>query len=177
MSSILRTFAAVSITATMLAFGGSALASPGHGLSSEQKAQLEAPRQAERAARTELRKALAGQIENGKIDRAALAQQIAAEKQAQAKLKTARDAVLTPEQKAAHASGKHGEGKKAGKEHHGDKANRLNLSDKQKEEIQKRMAAQPAGDRGVDRMIDRFDAMTPVLTPAQRAELARALRK
>ena len=175
MSRILRTFASVSATLAMLALGTTALASPNHGLSKEQKARLEAPREAERAARAELKKAIATQIENGKIDRAALASQIAAEKQAEANLKAARESVLTPEQKAKRA--KHADGKKGKKEHRAVKENRLNLSEQQKEEIQKRMAAEPKSDRGVERMIDRFDAMTPVLTPAQRTELARELRK
>jgi Spy/CpxP family protein refolding chaperone len=177
MSIIIRRFASTSVALAALVLGGTALASPGHAqLTPDQKAKLEAPKQAERAARAELDAALAAQIEKGAIDRAALAPQIAKEKQAEANVKAALDAVLTPEQKAEMQ--KHRDEHKAkqgeGKRHH-EGAN-LNLTPEQKAQIKARMAAEPKGDRGVERKIDRFDAMVPVLTQAQRAQLAAKLR-
>jgi Spy/CpxP family protein refolding chaperone len=176
----IRMFTSLSLAVAALSLGGSALASPGHSiLTPDQKAKLEAPKQAERAARSELNKALAGQIERGVIDRAALAQQIAAEKQAEANVKATLDTVLTPEQKAEmqkrreEHKAKGEEGKKGEHREHA----RLNLTPQQRETIKTRMQAEPKADHGVDRRIDRFDAMVPVLTQAQRAALAAHLRK
>ena len=176
MSTRIRWFASTSVALAALALGGAALASPGHSLlTPDQKAKLEAPKQAERAARAELDKALATQIERGAIDRAALAPQIAAEKQAQANVKATLDSILTAEQKAEMQ--KHREEHKAKKGEGKQQHEHLNLTPEQKEQIRARMAAEPKGDRGVERKIDRFEAMVPVLTPAQRTELAAKLRK
>jgi Spy/CpxP family protein refolding chaperone len=174
-SSIVRTFASVSFAVAALTLGGSALASEGHAsLTPAQKAQLEAPRRAEHAARAELNKALAAQIERGAIDRALLAPQVAAEKQARASLETAFESVLTAEQKAEmHKRREARQANEGERKHH----ERLNLTEEQKTQIRARMAGEPKGDRGVERRIDRYDAMAPVLTPAQRAELAATLRK
>jgi Spy/CpxP family protein refolding chaperone len=176
MSSTVRVFASTSIALAMLTLGGAALASPGRSvLTPDQKAKIEAPKQAERVARTDLDKALATQIERGAIDRTALAPQVAAEKQARANFKAALDAILTAEQKAEMKKHREERGAKKGegKQHE----HFLNLTSEQKEQIRARMAAEPKGDRGVDRRIDRYEAMAPVLTPAQRAELAAKLRK
>jgi Spy/CpxP family protein refolding chaperone len=174
MSSRIRHFASISLALATLALGATALASPGSAaLSPDQKAKLDAPKQAERAARADLNKVLAQQVEAGAVDRAALAPQIAAEKQAHANVKATLDAILTPEQKAEMQ--KHREEHQA--KHEGERRERFQLTREQKEQLHARMAAEPKGDRGVDRMIDRYHAMVPILTPAQRAELANDLRK
>jgi hypothetical protein len=196
MSQKIRSLVSASLVLATLALAGSALAAPGqpHGaralpsLTQEQRAKLDAAAEAEHKARGELRVALAAQVERGQINRAAVAPQLAAEKLAEANARNVKDATLTAEQKAELAkmrAAKH-DGKKGhkghakeGEGHHGGGANGhgLNLTPEQKKQIAERMKAEPAGDRGVDRMVDRLDATAPVLTPAQRTELAGKLRR
>ena len=147
----------------------------------------------EHKARADLRVALAAQVERGTIDRAAVKPQLDAAKVAEANAKKVQEDTLTAAQKAelakireakhaAHqakkdANGKDGKGNEAKGEgrHHG--GHGLNLTPEQKKQIHDRMAKEPAGDRGADRMVDRLDATVPVLTPAQRAELAAKMRR
>ncbi len=199
MSKNIRTLVSASLVLASLALGGAALAGGGHGghgggaralpsLTQDQKAKLDAAEAAEHKAHADLRVALAAQVERGIIDRAAVKPQLDAAKVAEANAKKVQEDTLTAAQKAelakireakhaAHQAkkdangkgGKDGEAKGEGRHHGG---HGLNLTPEQKKQIHDRMAQEPAGDRGAARMVDRLDATVPVLTPAQRAELA-----
>ena len=203
MSTKIRSLVSASLVLASLALAGSAFAGGGHGhgggaralpsLTQEQKAKLDAAAEAEHTARKALKVALAAQVEKGAIDRSAVAPQVAAEKVAEANARKVTDDTLTAAQKAelaklheakraaheakGHAKG-NGEAKTEG--HHGHDrgmGKSLNLTPEQKKQIHERMKAEPQGDRGPERIVDRLDATVPVLTAAQRAELAANLRK
>ncbi len=189
MSMNIRSLAAASLVLASLALGGAAFASGhgahgGHGakarslpsLTQEQKTKLDAAAEAEHKARAALRVALAAQVDKGAIDRNGVKPQVDAAKAAAANARKVEEDTLTPAQKAELA--KAGEAKRGeGRKHHGQAGHGMKLTPEQKKQIAERMKAEPAGDRGVERMVDRLDATVPVLTPAQRAELAAKLRR
>jgi Spy/CpxP family protein refolding chaperone len=204
MSMKIRSLVSASLVLASLALAGSAFAGGAHGhgggaralpsLTQEQKAKLDAAAEAEHKARTDLKVALAAQVEKGAIDRSAVAPQVAAEKLAEANARKVTEDTLTAAQKAelaklheakraAHEAKKHAKGDGEAKDggHHGrghdHLGKSLNLTPEQKKQIHERMKAEPQGDRGAERIVDRLDATVPVLTAAQRAELAANLRK
>jgi Spy/CpxP family protein refolding chaperone len=181
----IRSLAAASLVLASLALGGAALAHGGaHGgsarslpsLTQDQKTKLDAAAEAEHKARAELRVALAAQVDKGAIDRNAVKAQLDAARLAEANARKVEDDTLTAAQKAELAKMRDAKGAKHG-EHHDGAGHGLNLTPEQKKQIHDRMAAKPAGDRGADRVVDRLDATVPVLTAAQRAELAAKLRR
>jgi Spy/CpxP family protein refolding chaperone len=200
MSLKIRSLVTTSLILASLAVGGAALAhGGGHGghgasarslpsLTQDQKTKLDAAADAEHKARADLRVALAGQVDKGTIDRNALKPQIDAAKLAEANARKVEADTLTAAQKAElaklreakRAEHEANKGKHAGDakgEHHDHAGKGLNLTPEQKAQIKARMAAEPTGDRGAERIVDRIDATVPVLTPAQRAELSAKLRR
>ena len=201
MSLKIRSLVTTSLILASLAVGGAALAhGGGHGghgasarslpsLTQDQKTKLDAAADAEHKAHAALRVALAAQVDKGAIDRNGVKAQVDAAKAAEANARKVEDDTLTAAQKAelakmrdakraAHEAHKGKDGGEAkGQGHHDHAGKGLNLTPEQKAQIKTRMAAEPAGDRGADRIVDRLDATVPVLTPAQRAELSAKLRR